>query len=81
MSGSQCPSDGPDNLKVLADNAGIPELQAFEHDSDRIEVEQDETAERIEALELLADPYFEDRDEEPTDGLTDEDLRFERTVH
>lgn len=76
------PSEG-DRLKVLAETAGIPELEAFEHDSGELEVAQDELRAQLDAVddtnELLDDPFFED--EEPTDDLTDEDLRFDRTLH
>lgn len=76
------PSEG-DNLKVLAETAGIPELQAFEEDSGKIEAKQNELREKLDAVdeanELLDDPFFEEK--EPTDDLTDEDLRSERTLH
>lgn len=78
------PNDG-ERLKVLADNAGIPELQTFEEDSGKIEAEQDKLRDRLDAVdtadELMDDPFFEDEDEEPTDDLDDEDLRSNRTLH
>lgn len=83
MAGSEGASVENNYLKELANTSGIPELQAFEHDSDKLEFAQDELRKRLETIEgvdeLLDDPLF--RDEEPTDDLTDEDLRSNQTIH
>ncbi len=78
------PSEG-DRLKVLAENAGIPELQAFEEDSGKLEATQDEVRAQLDAAdnanELLDDPFFKDKDEKEVDDLTDENLQIKKTLH
>ncbi len=83
MSGINGPSENNEKLRVLAGNAGIPELEAFEHDSGELEVAQNELRDKLNAVdttnELLEDPFF--GDEEEADDLDEEDFRVNKTVH
>lgn len=77
MSGNTANADGDDRLKFLAETAGIPVLEAFEHDSGELEKEQDAVRESLSAIEDGQKLLEED---ETTDKLTDDELRFKATV-
>jgi len=78
MSGHEGQSGADDRLKFLAETAGIPVLRQFEHDSGKLEAKQNDVREK---LSLVEDGQRLLDTDEPTDDLSDDQLRFHATVH